>query len=327
MDLAQVLRHLPRIRDDRLIVGLETSDDAGVIRLDDDHCLIQTLDFFTPIVDDPYEYGQIAAANSLSDVYAMGGTPLTAMNIVCYPMQEMAHETLVEILRGGSDKVREAGALLLGGHTVNDPEIKFGLSVTGTAHPRDITANCGARAGDDLVLTKAIGTGIVTTALKGGTATAEEIEATTLSMKTLNAAAARAMVRVGAHAATDVTGFGLLGHLFEMLSGSGVAAELAVHAVPLLPGSREHAARGVNTGGGRSNAAYLAGRVTFDDRVDEAARSLLFDPQTSGGLLIAVRADQTGRLLEELAAEEVNVRAVIGRVVAGAPGAIGVRGS
>src|SRR5947209_10389780 len=220
MDLAQVLRHLPRIEDDRLLIGLDTSDDAGVIRLDDDHCLIQTLDFFTPIVDDPYEYGQVAAANSLSDVYAMGGTPLTAMNIVCFPMQEMPHEILVEILRGGSDKVREAGALLLGGHTVNDPEIKFGLSVTGSAHPRDITANCGARAGDDLVLTKAIGTGVVTTALKAGTASEEEVASTTRSMKTLNAAAARAMVRVGPHAATDITGFGLLGHLFEMLSGS-----------------------------------------------------------------------------------------------------------
>src|SRR5439155_26091107 len=197
--LAQVLRHLPRIQDDRLMVGLDTSDDAGVIRIDDDHCLIQTLDFFTPIVDDPYDYGQIAAANSLSDVYAMGGTPLTAMNIVCYPMNEMPQATLVEILQGGSDKVAEAGALLLGGHTVNDPEIKYGLSVTGTAHPRDVTANCGAQVGDDLVLTKALGTGIVTTALKAGTAAESEVAAATLSMKTLNAAAARAMVRVGTH--------------------------------------------------------------------------------------------------------------------------------
>jgi selenide,water dikinase len=322
-----VLRHLPQTIDERILVGLETSDDAGVIRLDADHALIQTLDFFTPIVDDPYEYGQVAAANSLSDVYAMGGVPLTAMNIVCYPMNELPHEWLVEILRGGSDKVREAGALLLGGHTVNDPEIKFGLSVTGVAHPAEVTANRGARPGDDLVLTKALGTGIVTTALKGGTASPAEVEAVTASMKTLNGAAARAMVRTGVHAATDITGFGLLGHLYEMLAASEVAAEIEARSLPLLPGALEHAAAGVNTGGGRTNAEYLAPHVRMETGLSEPLQAVLFDPQTSGGLLMAVAPERTGALLEELAAQGVNVRAVIGKVTGGEPGRISVRGA
>jgi selenide,water dikinase len=320
-----VLGHLPKTVDERVLVGLETSDDAGVIRMDEERALIQTLDFFTPIVDDPYEYGQVAAANSLSDVYAMGGVPLTAMNIVCYPMKEMPLETLVEILRGGSDKVRESGAVLLGGHTVNDPEIKYGLSVTGTARPRDITANKGARPGDALVLTKALGTGIVTTALKAGEAASEEIAAVTRSMSTLNAAASRAMVRVGPHAATDITGFGLLGHLFEMLCASGVAAQVDVASLPVLPGALEHAARGVYTGGGRANAEYLAAHVRIAPAVSEPMRALLFDPQTSGGLLISVGPERTARLLEELEAEGVKVRAVIGAITAGESGTIAVR--
>jgi len=320
-----VLRQLPKQVSDKVLVGLETSDDAGVYLLDSEHALIQTLDFFTPIVDDPYEYGQIAAANSLSDVYAMGGTPLTVMNIVCFPMSDYPKEWLVEILRGGADKVAESGALLLGGHTVNDETIKFGLSVTGMAHPRAITANNRARVGDCLVLTKAIGTGIVTTALKRGTADPDDVQVAIHSMKTLNAAAQRAMVRAGAQCATDVTGFGLLGHLFEMVDGSQTAAEIDASAVPFLPGTLRYAEDGVNTGGGRNNASYLGDRLRFDPDVPDAVRVACCDPQTSGGLLIAIPESRVAALLDELEREAVPIRAVIGRIVAGEPATIRVR--
>ena len=293
-----MLRQLPKQVSDKVLVGLETPDDAGVYVLDDQRALIQTLDFFTPIVDDPYEFGQIAAANSLSDVYAMGGEPLTAMNIVCFPMEGAAalpKEALVGILQGGADKVAESGAILLGGHTVNDETIKFGLSVTGMAHPKDIAAVKGARPGDHLVLTKALGTGIVTTALKRGLADAADVAATVHSMQTLNRGAARAMVRTGIHAATDITGFSLLGHLFEMLEASGVAAEVRSDALPLLPGALRYAEAGVNTGGGRANASYLGDRVQFRAGLPEALRVLCFDPQTSGGLLISVAPERTER--------------------------------
>lgn len=319
-----MLRQLPKQVSEKVLVGLETPDDAGVYQIDADRALIQTLDFFTPIVDDPYDYGQIAAANSLSDVYAMGGIPLTAMNIVCFPMEGYPKEVLVEILRGGADKVAESGALLLGGHTVNDEVIKFGLSVTGIVHPSQVTATKGARVGDDLVLTKAVGTGIVTTALKRGLATEEQTAVVTQSMKTLNAGAARAMAAVGVHACTDVTGFSLLGHLFEMVDQSGVAAELSSGQIPFFPGALEHAGAGVNTGGGRANAAFLGERVGFEESVPEAVRVTCFDPQTSGGLLIACPAERTEALLQALEAEGAAVRAVIGRVISGEPGTIRV---
>lgn len=322
-----MLRHLPKQVSDRILVGLETPDDAGVLLLDQERALIQTLDFFTPIVDDPYDYGCIAAANSLSDVYAMGGTPLTAMNIVCFPLSnpEIPREWLVEMLRGGADKVAESGALLLGGHTVEDDTIKFGLSVTGMAHPRDVVATRGARPGDVLVLTKALGTGLVTTAIKRGTALPEDAAAAVASMAALNAPAARAMVRIGVHAATDVTGFGLLGHLGEMLEYSGVSAEVETTALPLLPGALRYATDGVNTGGGRCNAAHLGERVRWDSAVPEALRVLCYDPQTSGGLLMAVASGRADCLLQALEAEQVAVRAVIGRVEQGAPGTVTLR--
>jgi len=316
-----VLRQLPKISDDRVLVGLDTADDAGAYLLDADRALIQTVDFFTPIVDDPYDYGQIAAANSMSDVYAMGGVPLTALNIVCFPMKVHPKEWLVEILRGSGEKVREAGAVLLGGHTVEDEMIKIGLSVTGIAHPDAITANQGAVPGDDLILTKALGTGIVTTALKAGEADSEAVAAATESMATLNAGAARAMLRVGVRACTDITGFGLLGHLFEMLENSGGGAEIDASALPLLPTALEHARAGIQTGGGISNAEYLADHVRIAPDVEPAVRALAFDPQTSGGLLMAVAAQKSRQLREELAAEGVNVAARIGQITAarGAP--------
>lgn len=323
-----MLRQLPKQVSDRVLIGLETPDDAGVLLLDEQRALIQTLDFFTPIVDDPYVYGQIAATNSLSDVYAMGGIPITAMNIVCFPMDGAGGVDptwLVEILRGGADKVAESGALLLGGHTVADETIKFGLSVTGIAHPREIVATKGAKPGDFLVLTKALGTGMVTTAIKRGIVTPEHEAAAIASMTLLNAAAARAMVRVGVHAATDVTGFGLLGHLHEMLEYSGVTAELFADALPLLPGAYEYAAEGVNTGGGRATMAYLREHATFDAEVSEAFRALSTDPQTSGGLLMAVAPERVTALQEELVREGVGIRAVIGRVSEGAPGTVHIR--
>jgi selenide,water dikinase len=297
-----------------VLIGPETSDDAGVYLLEDGRALIQTLDFFTPIVDDPFDYGQIAAANSLSDVYAMGGTPITALNILGYPVGQVPEETLARILVGGCEKAAEAGAALLGGHTVDDPELKYGLSVTGIADPGDITANKGARPGDDLVLTKALGTGIITQALKRGEVNAAALAIAVESMKRLNAAAARAMVRVGPHAATDVTGFGLLGHLYEILAASGVGAEIDTRALPVLPMAEEYAAQGIGTGGGRKNREYLEPNLRLHRAVPDARLGVMFDPQTSGGLLIAVPPEKTPRLLEELEAEGVPVRAVIGKI-------------
>jgi selenide, water dikinase len=300
-----------------VLIGPETSDDAGVYLLEDGRALIQTLDFFTPIVDDPFDYGQIAAANSLSDVYAMGGTPITALNIVGYPVGQISEGTLTQILVGGYEKVAEAGAALLGGHTVDDPELKYGLSVTGIADPRDITANKGARPGDDLVLTKALGTGIITQALKRGEVDARALASAVESMKRLNAAAARAMVRVGPHAATDVTGFGLLGHLYEILAASGVGAEIDARALPILPMAEEYAAQGIGTGGGRKNREYLEPNLRLHAAVSAGRQGVLFDPQTSGGLLIAVAPEKTSRLLAELEAEGVPVRAVVGKITDG----------
>jgi selenide,water dikinase len=287
-----VLRHLPKAKNERVLVGVETSDDAGVYLLNGDQVLIQTVDFFTPIVDDPFDYGQIAAANSLSDVYAMGGTPITALNIVGYPMKEAPAEWLHEILRGGAEKALEAGAAILGGHTVEDPEIKYGLSVTGIGSRHQITANRGARVGDRLVLTKALGTGLVTSAIKRGVAEEAAVRAVTESMKTLNRAASKAMVAVGVHACTDITGFGLLGHLYEMLSASEVAARVEANQLPILPTAEECARQGITTGGARNNETYLSEWLRFEVGVSAERRQVMFDPQTSGGLLMAVSPDR-----------------------------------
>jgi selenide,water dikinase len=305
-----------------LLVGLDTSDDAGVVRLSADLALIQTLDFFTPIVDDPYWFGAIAAANSLSDVYAMGGTPLTALNIVCFPIKELPGAMLADILRGGSDKMREAGVHLAGGHSVDDPEPKYGLSVTGTVHPDRVTTNAGAQPGDVLVLTKPLGTGILTTAAKRDALDADTLGLAIRTMATLNAAAADAMRAVGigpgggVHAATDITGFGLLGHLSHIARASRLSLMIDHTHVPLLPRASELAAADYTTGGGSANALYLADVVRFDDAVPAAVREVLLDPQTSGGLCISVSGDRLDDLLTALAARGVKTRAVIGRVEA-----------
>jgi selenide, water dikinase len=281
------------------------------------------VDFFTPIVDDPYDFGRIAAANSLSDVYAMGGTPLTALNILCFPLKELSVTILAEILRGGGDQLRKAGVHLAGGHSVEDPEPKFGLSVTGTVHPDRITTNAGARPGDVLILTKPLGTGILTTAAKQDALDPETLAIAVESMATLNAAAAEAMRAVGigpgdaVSSATDVTGFGLLGHLSHMVRAAKLSATIDWKAVPLLPRTWELAEAGFLTGGGMANLSYLEEWVSFDDSVPLVARDLLADPQTSGGLLICVREDSVEALMAELEKNGVETRVVVGRFEAG----------
>ena len=277
---------------------------------------MSTVDFFTPIVDDPYAFGAIAAANALSDVYAMGGEPLFALNLVGFPRDTLPLSTLGEIMRGGSDKAAEAGICIVGGHTIDDIEPKYGLVVTGVVHPDRVVRNVGARPGDVLYLTKPIGTGILSTAIKQGLAAPDDIEQATAVMATLNRAAAEAMLAVGVHAATDVTGFGLLGHLHELTRGSGVGAILEASAVPLLPSVEEFARRGVVPGGTRRNGEMVEPYVDWDG-VDEPTRILLADTQTSGGLLIAVDAERAGALELALRQRSAPVIARIGEIVAG----------
>jgi selenide,water dikinase len=298
-----------------LIVGVETSDDAGVFRLRDDLAIINTVDFFTPVVDDPYTYGQISAANSLSDVYAMGGEPKTAMNIVCFPQSGIDKEILADILRGGADKAAEAGVVVVGGHSVADDEIKYGMAVTGVIDPRRVHRNVGARVGDVLVLTKPLGTGILTTALKKGHLSEEEYGAAVTSMSTLNVKAAQVMLRHTVHACTDVTGFSLMGHSCEMAMGSGVTLRIRSSALPLLPGALRLALEGYITGGCKRNRAYLADKVQVSPHVPQDLNEVAFDPQTSGGLLMAVPGQGAEALVRELLSEGVLAATVIGEAV------------
>jgi selenide, water dikinase len=281
------LGSLPRESDPRILVGRETFDDAGVFRVSDDVALVQTLDFFAPIVDDPYDFGQIAAANSLSDVFAMGGQPMTALSIVGFPQGKLPLEVLTEVSRGAQDKVHEAGAFLIGGHTVVDDELKFGLSVTGRVHPNFILTNAGARVGDRLVLTKAIGNGLLATAVKNGVLSVEDQREMLEAMKLLNGAASRAALAVGVKCATDVTGFGLLGHASHIARASEVTLRIRVRDVPILKGARDVWLNGMRTGGGKRNMEYLASMTSWAS-TSEVDRVLLCDPQTSGGLFVAV---------------------------------------
>lgn len=300
-----------------LLVGMNSIDDAGVYRLTDELALIQTVDFFTPIVDDPYFYGQIGAANALSDVYAMGGQPLTVLNLVAFPSKKLDIKVLGDILKGGADKVLEAGAVLVGGHSIEDDEPKFGLAVTGIVHPDQVVTNCGARPGDKLVLTKPLGTGIITTAIKAGMATGETEKEVSSWMATLNRDAAAAMVDTGVHACTDITGFGLLGHAMEIAQGSGVNLVIKAAKIPVLPGAKEFAAMGLVPGGAYNNRRYLGDRVSVGAGVTDVLRDILYDPQTSGGLLIAVPADRSDHLMGALAERGVAAARVIGEAVAG----------
>jgi selenide,water dikinase len=307
-DLSRALGALERRTDPRILVGRETFDDAGIFLLTEDLALVQTVDFFAPIVDDPYDFGRVAAANALSDVFAMGGEPITAMNIVGFPVGQLPLEVLTEILRGGQDTVHEAGAYIVGGHTITDEELKYGLSVTGTVHPQRILTNARAVAGDVLVLTKAIGTGVLSTAAKRGLLGDAETRALVRSMTTLNAEASRAAVAIGVCCATDVTGFGLLGHASHVARASDVTLRIDVGRVPLLPGARAALAAHATTGGGQRNAAYLEPLVDFGSTSDDD-RALMVDPQTSGGLLVAVAP---ARLDEYLA--RIPLAVVIGAV-------------
>ncbi len=313
--LAPIVRALPRAADPNLLVGAETSDDAGVYRLRDDLALVQTADFFTPIVDDPYDFGRIAATNALSDVYAMGGRPVSVLNLVAWSVEDLGADMLGEVLRGGHDAVEAAGAVIVGGHTIDDPEPKYGLAVTGVVDPAHVITNAGARSGDALVLTKPVGAGAVTTSLKKGLASDEVVARAVEVMTELNEAAGRAALRVGAHAMTDVTGFGLLGHLHELSLASGVAAVVEAAAVPAIEGAVELLAddRAV-AGGSRNNRRYAEEFASFDDGVDEVLRRLLTDAMTSGGLLIAVDPGRAGELPGP----------VIGRLLDGEPGTIQV---
>jgi selenide,water dikinase len=314
-DLSEALAPLPRITDPRLLVGRETFDDAGVFALSDDLAIVQTVDFFAPIVDDPYLFGQVAAANALSDVYAMGGEPLTAMNIVGFPEGKLPIDVLTAILRGGQDKVHEAGAVLVGGHTVVDEEVKYGLAVTGRAHPAHLLTNAGARPGDRLVLTKPIGSGILATAAKRGDLSRALESAMIGSMATLNATASRAALVVGARCATDVTGFGLLGHASHIARASGVTLVIRVGAVSVLDGARDALARGARTGGAGRNASYLEAIVEWAGTSD-ADRALLVDPQTSGGLLVAVPPERASEYLTRVPGA-VEIGEVVPRAPAG----------
>jgi selenide,water dikinase len=318
-DLAQVLGSLPTPDDARLLVGIETSDDAAVYRLTDDLAAVATVDFFTPIVDDAYDFGRIAATNSISDVYAMGGRPVFALSVIGFPAGVLPLDLMGDILRGGADAARGAGVHIVGGHSIDDPVPKFGLAVYGLVHPDRVIRNSTARPGDRLILTKAIGTGVISQALKKGLPVGAELAAAIASMTTLNRAACEAMVEVGVSAATDVTGFGLLGHLAELTVGSGVAASIVADRVPLLPGARLLAQAGHVPGGSRRNAAHVAERVRFADAVEAADRALLADAQTSGGLLIAVPAARAGQLCEALLARGA-LAADIGEIVTARPG-------
>ena len=322
--MARILRKIPAVVDERLLVGIESADDAGVYLLSEDTALVQTADFFTPVVDDPYLYGQIAAANALSDIYAMGGRPLTALNIICYPTACGELETLEKILLGGADKIKEAGALLIGGHSVEDKEPKYGLAVTGVVHPARLITNRGARDGDLLVLTKRLGTGIITTALKAELAPQEVVEEASREMATLNRSAAEAMHEVGVSACTDITGFGLLGHALAMARASRVRFAIEAGALPLLPAAADLAAAGLIPAGAYANRDYVAPHVAFAPGVPQVLQDLLYDPQTSGGLLIAVPQSRCNALLGALKERGVSTAAVIGTATGGSPGTISV---
>jgi selenide,water dikinase len=294
---------------------MEHAEDAGVYRLRDDLAIIVTVDFFTPIVDDPYTFGQVAAANSLSDIYAMGGTPIVAMNIICFPIKKMDISILQEVLRGGLDKMREAGVLLVGGHSVEDNELKYGLSVTGTIHPDKVWTNKGARTGDKLILTKPLGTGIVNTALKGGLADEHSVAESIRCMSALNKKAAELLREAEVHACTDITGFGLLGHACEMVEGEDVGMVIYSSAVPILPGTKEFAQMGLIPGGTIRNRDFRIPMIERATEISDEHLLILFDAQTSGGLLISVPEQDAQTLLERLHQEGVEAAAIVGEVV------------
>ena len=304
---------MPIVKDPNLLVGAETWDDAAVYRIGDDTALVLTVDFFPPIVDDPFSFGAIAVANSLSDIYAMGGRPLLGLNITGFPV-DLPKDILAEILKGGHAKAQEAGCLIVGGHTVDDQEPKYGLAAVGLVEPGRQVTNTGARPGDSLVLTKPLGTGIITTAGKQGVAAPDVLDRAVAIMSTLNRAASNAMVKVGVNACTDITGFGLIGHLHGMMQGSGTGAILELSSIPVIPGAWELIEQGIAPGGTHRNLNEAEQRVHWHESVSSAAKLILCDAQTSGGLLISVPQDRTDMLLRELDAAGVEGATVIGEV-------------
>lgn len=291
--------HLNNDYDENLLVGISTSDDASVYKITDDIALVQTLDFFTPVVDDPYVYGQIAAANSLSDVYAMGGEPKLALNITCFP-EDLHKDIIKNILKGGHDKVREANAMIIGGHTVEDKEPKYGLSVTGFIHPKDVVTNCNAKPGDVLILTKPLGLGILNTGIKAGIVSEEGYKTAVHTMCELNKFSKDAMMKVGVNSCTDITGFGLLGHAYEMAKGSKVTIKFNSGSIPIIEEALSLAKMGIIPGGAYRNMEYIKDFVKISESVPQEIADCMFDPQTSGGLLISLEKEKSDLLLNEL---------------------------
>jgi selenide,water dikinase len=323
--LVQVLKDFPLISDDNLLVGIDTADDAAVYRLNESLALVFTVDFITPVVDDPYTFGAVAAANSLSDVYAMGARPLMALNVIGFPVKSLSLDILVDILRGGNDKAGEAGINIVGGHTVDDHELKYGMAVIGLVDPGSVVTNCDVREGDALILTKPLGIGIITTAIKAGMTAKKTREKAVKAMLTLNKTAAEAMLEAGAHACTDVTGFGLLGHLHEMVAGNGMGAVINLRKVPVLTEAWGLIEKGVASEGTHSNREFLKNHVEWDSKISREAQLVLCDPQTSGGLLVSIpKAKKTG-YLKSLREGGIVRAAHIGDVVADEKGKIYVR--
>jgi selenide, water dikinase len=320
-----VLNGLPLQSDPNLLVGIETSDDAGVYRLTSEIALIQTLDFFTPIVNDPYDFGRVAAANSLSDVYAMGGKPLTTMNIVCFPIKEMDKTILRSILEGGLEIIHKAGAVMVGGHSVEDPELKYGLSVTGIVHPKLFLTNAGAKPGDLLVLTKPLGTGILATALKGRMLDEKTTISITELMATLNKDAAEVMTEIGVNACTDITGFGLLGHALEIAKASKVGMCIYADKVPIIPEAITFASMGMVPIGSHLNQKFCSRHLDIDSKIDPILIDLLGDAQTSGGLLISVPTSRCNDLIQKLLERKTPAADVVGEVLSEPVGVIQIR--
>ena len=314
---------MPLIADPRLLTGLEHAEDAGVYKISDELAIVQTVDFFTPTVDDPFTFGQIAAVNALNDIYAMGGTPLTAMNIVCFPIKTMDKSVLQEVLRGGLDKMREAGVLLVGGHSVEDNEIKYGLSVTGTIHPAKVLYNRGGRPGDRLILTKPLGTGIVGTALKAGVAGTALVQKATACMCELNKKAADLMIAAGnIHSCTDVTGFGFFGHACEMIEDSDIGLKIVSGSIPVLEGVRELVEGGYNPGGLYRNRNFRTHLVEKAPSCPDWIFDVCFDPQTAGGLLFSLPATHADVLVDTMRGAGIVEAAIVGEVVSDHPGKI-----
>lgn len=326
-DLHLVLKQLPVVTDPRLLVGMATADDAGVFQLTPETAIVQTVDVFTPGVNDPHTFGRIAACNSLSDVYAMGGRPVTALSIIGFPIYSLPHDVMADIIKGGMEVLKEAGTILLGGHSINDEEVKFGFAVTGLIEKKDLVTNAGAKPGDVLILTKPLGTGIVSLADQIGRASPESVEAMALSMGTLNKTAAEIMTEFGARACTDVTGFGLLGHLAQVAKESGVTVEIDTGALPLLPNVLEYAEAGMYSGANERNADYSADVTEYEDGIPEHVKAILYDAQTSGGLLIFFPADKAAAALAKMHKAGVTLAAVIGRVTGSSEGRIRIRSS